>query len=139
MLRSIMKDNMFPLALMGVLDFRGLCTIDPSPSPPSTLEEMFKYGGLRNSCSIFALVQYCLDQEKISIIFTRGVYLCFSLFVFLLLTNKRRCFIIEFKGKKLKTYPICVSISLNWDPSWVLTFWVRWQFRNKVFHRFSAI
>ena len=82
MLSSIVKDNMFPLALMGVLDFRGLCTIDPSPSPPSTLEEMFKYGGLRNSCSIFALVQYCLDQEKISIIFTRGsiyvlVCLCF--------------------------------------------------------------
>ena len=50
-------------------------------------------------------------------------------------------FINDFMEKKLhvRTYPIRVSISLNWDPSSVLTFWVRWQFRNKVFHRFSAI
>ena len=64
MLSSIMKDNMFPLALMGVLDFRGLCTIDPSPSPPSTLEEMFKYGGLRNSCSILRACSILLRSRK---------------------------------------------------------------------------
>ncbi len=53
---SIDKDNMFPLALIGVLALGGLCTIDPSLSPPSTLEEIVKYGELRNSCSIFVLV-----------------------------------------------------------------------------------
>ena len=40
----------------GVLALGGQCTIDPSPSPPSMLEDIFKYGGLRNSCSIFVLV-----------------------------------------------------------------------------------
>ena len=53
---SIVKDNMFHIALMGVLALGGMCTIDPSPSTPSTLEEIFKYGGLRNSCSIFVIV-----------------------------------------------------------------------------------
>ena len=53
---SIVNDNMFPLALMGVLALGGLCTIDPSPRPPSPLQEIFKYGGFRNSCSIFVLV-----------------------------------------------------------------------------------
>ena len=53
---SIVKDNMFPLALMGVLALGGLCTIDPSSSPPSPLQDIFKYGGFRNSCLIFVLV-----------------------------------------------------------------------------------
>ena len=53
---SIVKDNIFPLALMGALALGGLCTIDLSLSPPSPLQEIFKYGGFRNSCSIFVLV-----------------------------------------------------------------------------------
>ena len=60
---SIDKDIMFPLALIGVLALGGLCTIDPSLSPPSTLEEIFKYGELRNSCSIFMLVFYYVMQK----------------------------------------------------------------------------
>ena len=38
---------------------------------------------------------------------------------------------------KVLTYPICVNISLNCDPSWHLTFFVRWQFLNKLFLKFS--
>ena len=60
---SIVKDNMFPLALMGVLALGGLCTKDPSPSPPSPLQEIFKYGGFRNSCSIFVLVYVVTPQD----------------------------------------------------------------------------
>ena len=60
---STVKDNMFPLALMGVLALGGLCTIDPFPSTPSMLEEIFKYGGLCNSCSIFVLVFYHVMQK----------------------------------------------------------------------------
>ena len=46
-----------------VLALGGQCTTDHSPSPPSMLEDIFKYGGLCNSCSIFVLVFYHVMQK----------------------------------------------------------------------------
>ena len=60
---SIMEGWYLSSSTDEVLALGGQCTIDPSPSPPSTLEEIFKYGGLRNSCSIFVLVFYYVMQK----------------------------------------------------------------------------
>ena len=53
---SIVRDNMFPLALMAVLALGGLCTIDSSPSPSSNA---------RRNCSLIQRFWFCQFFWKI--------------------------------------------------------------------------